>query len=324
MAFYYHVDTTAFVSEIFNAIHAKSYSTRNFPPQSISSTSPTFAAPLGPAGVYGARRGLHGGFQGSRKRSYNEGQEEGPGIDPHYSRGERQVKQMRRGGSGGRADAFAPRNGRGGFQESMYSQPGSSPAPLSFQNMVMPPPFDSNDPLAAIMAMQAMGLPPLPGMPPLPQAGSPSIYPQFGGQSLSPSHGSRRNPLRERCRDYDERFYCERGDACPYEHGTDRLVASSQDGEFLNSLKSMGLTSFRIRPKECDSCEPASYLSYLEWTRWVPGAPRKRVHQREGKRGPRRIYPATKQQPGGFFSSRAQSRPIYYYHCCGTDSRGEI
>ena len=239
MALRYNVDTAAFVDEIFKAIRTKSYSPTKFVPQSGSSSSLSFTAPLGPTGAYGslgAGRGLHGGFQGARKRSYNEGQEEGPGVDPQYSRGERQVKQVRRGGRGGRADAVAPRNGRGGFQESMYSQSGSSSAPLSFQNMPMPPHFDSNDPLAAIMAMQVMGLPPLPVMPPLSQAGSPNIYPQFRGQSLSSSHGPM-NPLRERCRDYDERFYCERGDACPYEHGTDRLVASSQDGRFPNSLR---------------------------------------------------------------------------------------
>ena len=173
---------------------------------------------------------MHGGFQGSRKRSYNDGQEESSGIDPHYSRGERQVKQMRRGASGGRADAFIHRNGRGGFQEPLYSQAGTSPAPLSFPNMPMPPPFDSNDPFAAMLAMQAMGLPPLP------QAGSPNLYPPLGGQSLSSPHGPRQNHPRERCRDYDEKFFCERGDACPYEHGTDRLVASGQDGEFSKLL----------------------------------------------------------------------------------------
>ncbi|KAF6220650.1 hypothetical protein HO133_003083 [Letharia lupina] len=225
-------NTATFVDEIFKAIHTKSYSPRNLIPQSASSTSPTFAAPSGPAGAYGSLgvgRGLHGGYQESRKRSYNDRQEEGPGLDSHYSRGERQIKQMRRGGRGGRADAFVPRNGRGGFQESMYPQARASPVALGFQNMPMPPPFDPNDPLATIMAMQAMGLPPLPGMPPLPQAGSPNVLPQFGGQSLSPSHGPRRNTHRERCRDYDEKFFCERGDACPYEHGTDRLVASGQD-----------------------------------------------------------------------------------------------
>lgn len=231
-----HLDTAVFVDEIFKAIHTKSYSSKNLTSQSASPTSPSFTAPSGPAGAYGSLgtgRGLHGGFQESRKRSYNDRQEEGLGPDSHYSRGERQMKQVRRNGRGSRADAFAPRNGGGGFQESMYAQAGSSPTPLNFQNMPMPSPFDPSDPLAAIIAMQAMGLPPLPGMPTLPQAGSPNIYPQFGGQSLSPSHGPRIHTSRGRCRDYDERFYCERGDACPYEHGTDRLVASGQDGGFL-------------------------------------------------------------------------------------------
>ena len=237
VALIHNVDTAAFVDKIFKAIHTKSYSPRNLVLQSDPSSSPSFSAPLGPAGAYrsvGAGRGLHGELQGSRKRSYNDGQQEGPGIDPQYARDERQVKQMRRGGRGGRADAVAPRNGRGGFQE--FSQTGSSAAPMSFQSMPIPPSLDSNDPLATLMAMQAMGLPPLPGMPPLPQAGPPNIYPQFGGQNLSSLHGQRINPLRERCRDYDEKFYCERGDACPYEHGTDRLVASSQDGRFSISL----------------------------------------------------------------------------------------
>ena len=240
MAPIYNLDTTAFVDEIFKAIHTKSYSPKNFIIQSGSSASPSFSAPLGPPGAYGTLgtgRDLNGEFQSSRKRPYNDGQEEVTGVDPQYSRGERHVKHMRRGGRGGRADVLAPRNGRGGFQESIYGQSGPSPAPLSFQSIPMPPPFDPNDPLAAMMAMQAIGLPPLPGMPPLPQAGSPNVYPQFGGQSLLSSHGPRINPLRERCRDYDEKFYCERGDACPYEHGTDRLVASCQDGKFPALLR---------------------------------------------------------------------------------------
>lgn len=231
---YWKLDTSAFVDEIFRTIRTKSYSPKSFVPRSASSTSPAFTAPSGSVGAYasfGIGRGLHKGYQESRKRSYNDRQEEGSGVDSHYSRGERQMKQMRRGGRGGRVDAFAPRNGRGGFQA------GSSPVPLSFQSMPMPPPFDPNDPLAAMMALQAMGLPPLPGMPPVPQAGSTHIYPQFGGQSLSPSHGPPRNVTRERCRDYDEKFYCERGDACPYEHGTDRLVASGQEGRFQIYVK---------------------------------------------------------------------------------------
>ena len=240
LALRYNVDTAAFVDEIFKVINTKSYSPRKFIPQSGSSSSPSFAAASGPAGAYGSLGsgpGSHGDFQGSRKRSYNDGQEPGPGVDSQYSLAERQVKQIRRGGRAGRADALASMNGRRGFQESMHAQAGSAAAPLSFQNMPMPPSFDSNDPLAAIMAMQAMGLPPLPGMPPLPQSGPPNVYPQFGGQSLSSSLGPRIHPLRERCRDYDEKFYCERGDACPYEHGTDRLVASCQDGRLSSPLR---------------------------------------------------------------------------------------
>ena len=235
LARYCNLDTIAFVEEIFKTIHTKSYSLGARIPQGSLSTSPPFTAPSGPSGTYrslGAGRGLHRVFQESRKRSYNDRQEDDPGFDSHYSRGERQMKQMRRGGRSGRADALAPRNGRGGFYESPYHQAGSSPAPPSFQNMPLPLPFDPNDPLTAIMAMQAMGVPPLPGMPSLPQTGSTNVLPQLGGQGISPSAGPRRDTLRERCRDYDERFYCERGDACPYEHGTDRLVASGQDGRF--------------------------------------------------------------------------------------------
>ena len=225
------LDTAAFVDEIFRAIRTKSYSPGNFITQGASSTSPHLVTRSAYSPV-GAARGPHRGSQELKKRSYNERQEEGSMTDSHYARGERQIKQMRRASRAGRADVFAPRNGRAGFQESLYPQTGSSPTPLSFQSVPMPPPFDPSHPLGAIMAMQAMGLPPLPGMPPLPQAGSPNIYPQYGGQSLSLS-----DTLRERCRDYDERFYCERGDACPYEHGTDRLVASGQDGRFLMFLK---------------------------------------------------------------------------------------
>lgn len=224
-------NTIAFVEEIFKTIHTKSYSLGARIPQSSLSTSPPFTAPSGPSSTYrslGVGRGLHG-VQEPRKRSYNDRQEEDPGVDSHYSRGERQMKQVRRGGRGGRVDALAPRNGRGVFYESPYHQAGSSPALPSFQNMPLPLPFDPNDPLTAIMAMQAMGVPPLPGMPSLPQTGPTNVLPQLGGQGILPSAGPPRDTLRERCRDYDERFYCERGDACPYEHGTDRLVASGHD-----------------------------------------------------------------------------------------------
>ncbi|KAF9199240.1 hypothetical protein BGZ49_010668 [Haplosporangium sp. Z 27] len=39
----------------------------------------------------------------------------------------------------------------------------------------------------------------------------------------SPGFGQDR-PKRQRCRDYDEKGYCMRGDMCPYDHGEDRIV----------------------------------------------------------------------------------------------------
>jgi len=176
-----------------------------------------------------------GGVQGSRKRSHNDAQDYGGRGDSHYARGDRQMKQMRRGGRGGRGDGFSSRGGRGGLQETRYQPPhaGSPPLPPGFSNTANMPvhqglSFDPNDPMAAIMALQAMGgLPPLPGMPSLPQAGSPNGHHHFGGPTSPMTAGSGR---RERCRDYDMQGYCARGDSCPYEHGTDRLIAPGQDG----------------------------------------------------------------------------------------------
>ena len=251
-------NTNGFVNDVFLAIHTKSYLPGYVPPRSAPSHSPTFPATSGPVGAYGSLgvgQSAPGGFNQSRKRSYNDRQENGDGADPHYARGDRQMKQIRRGGRGGKGDGYGNRGGRGGFQENGYPflHAGSPPMPPSFPGMSpgMPLPsqglpFDPNDPMAAIMAMQAMGLPPLPGMPPLPHPGSPNGHPQFGGQGPA----GPRNTRRERCRDYDTQGYCARGDACPYEHGTDRLIVPGQDGRSLIYAKPTELTiSLEYDPK---------------------------------------------------------------------------
>lgn len=99
--------------------------------------------------------------------------------------------------------------GRGGFA-------GGRPPPMNLQGMppqgfpAMPgmpspppgmPPMDPNNPMAAILAMQAMGFP-IPGMPGFPGATSPPLPPQ-----------------KQRCRDYDQKGFCARGNTCQYEHG---------------------------------------------------------------------------------------------------------
>ncbi|ORX89540.1 hypothetical protein K493DRAFT_410377 [Basidiobolus meristosporus CBS 931.73] len=44
-----------------------------------------------------------------------------------------------------------------------------------------------------------------------------------GGRGGRGGFGDQR-PRRQRCRDYDEKGYCMRGDLCPYDHGVDRIV----------------------------------------------------------------------------------------------------
>lgn len=240
-------NTTSFVEEVFLAIHTKSYVPGYVHPPSFPNGSPPVPAPSTSLGAYGSSPGQVGqeGFPELRKRTYYDRQEDGDGSDPHYTRGDRQMKQIRRGARGGRADIYGSRGGgRGGFQDNGYpfQNSGSPPISQSFPGIPLPPqglPFDATDPMTAIMAMQAMGLPPLPGMPPLPQSSSPNSHPQFGGQSSPVS----RNVRRERCRDYDTQGYCARGDACPYEHGTDRLIVPGQDGLCFFSGRNISLTT---------------------------------------------------------------------------------
>jgi len=163
-------------------------------------------APLGPS------------HNGSRKRSYNDrgdGDSQDRGIGGGDPNG-RAFKQPRRGGARGGFDNF---NGRGGFAGGRGSPMNlqGMPAPQGFPNMPgMPspppgmPPFNPNDPMGAMMAMQAMGFP----LPAFPTPGSPGI----GGP-----HKPNMQPRRQRCRDYDQKGFCARGNTCQFEHGENSI-----------------------------------------------------------------------------------------------------
>ncbi|KAI1293931.1 hypothetical protein EDD11_008339 [Mortierella claussenii] len=49
-----------------------------------------------------------------------------------------------------------------------------------------------------------------------------------GGMQGGPGFGQERK--RQRCRDYDEKGFCMRGDMCPYDHGEDRIVVGDMPG----------------------------------------------------------------------------------------------
>jgi len=209
-------DSTIFVRDVFDAIQYKSY-LPGAPP--LRRPSLPLAPPTGPAAPsapsYGnLGMGVPTGPQnGSRKRSYNE-RGDGDSQDRGKMMGDpsgRAFKQPRRGGASGRGgfDPFYQGGNRGGG----FS--GGRPPPMNIQGMPpqgfpavpgMPspppgmPPMDPNNPMAAILAMQAMGFP-IPGMPAFP--GSTSPPPQ----------------QKQRCRDYDQKGFCARGNTCQYEHG---------------------------------------------------------------------------------------------------------
>lgn len=224
-------DSTIFVHDVFESIHSKSYMPGYVPPPRIPAAS---YAPTGPsAPAYGnlgmgVPQGAPGGPQnGSRKRSYYE-RGDGEAQDQGFGGGDpRSYKQPRRGGptmGRGGQEAFMPNSGRGGYN--------GRPSPMNlgeiprFPNIPgtnvpgidptmamsgMPgspgalPLFDPNNPMAALLAMQALGVP-MPPMPGFPQAGSPV------GAPFQPAK-------RPRCNDYDQKGFCAKGNTCQFEHG---------------------------------------------------------------------------------------------------------
>ncbi|KAI4222974.1 MAG: hypothetical protein L6R36_005757 [Xanthoria steineri] len=225
-----------FVDETFDALHSKSYMPGYVPPQHtitsatispIALSGPKYPQDLQP------RRQLSAATlepEQSRKRSYNEHYNPAAGADSHYARSDRQTKQLRRGGvRGGRQD-FS--NGR-----SPYGQSGSPlglppPGQFPFPNTVSPypntapPPPDLNEPLMAMM-LQAIGMQ-APQQKPAHPTDPSNGYP-LAGQSTPTYNGAGRNRINARCRDYDTKGFCVKGNTCPFEHGNDHVVAPGQN-----------------------------------------------------------------------------------------------
>lgn len=198
-----------FVNDVFEAIKYRSY----LPGGGLPRPGPAAVPPQGlpyddlPVSVGAPAQ------NGSRKRAFHDrGDVQMQDAADYYSNNTRSYKQPRRGRGGRMDEANGFRTGlaTGGFQAaSAYqlsptygaSTPGAQQQPFDPNN------FDPNNPLEAMMRLQAMGVP-LPPLPPFP-----------GQQQLSGPPQRRR----QRCRDYDTKGYCARGNSCMFEHGTDSI-----------------------------------------------------------------------------------------------------
>ena len=192
--------TERFVNDLFQAIATKSYDPSRPPPKPAASV---YQPPKRPSVEHQSLPNE------SRKRSYHdwdgEDQVNGNGRIQSYERGERPMKQPRRGGRG-----YDQRGGRQSYPQGQQMPP-MPPMPTPPPGM---PPLDPNNPMAALLAMQqAMGF-----FAGLPNGGSPPNVNAFA----PPRTG-------QRCRDYDTKGFCSAGASCPYEHGNDPYVVAGQE-----------------------------------------------------------------------------------------------
>lgn len=220
-------DTQNFVDELFS----------KFAPESTAAATPATTIPpplnipgldaaVGPAGnsqpieAYDPTTPLDlsnkttNGFNKSRKRSYNDRFGPVNGQDPQHA-GSSRAPKVHRGSRGGRDD---PNNGRNSHivppapQRTKFSH---NPTLAGMPSPPTPPPgfpsFNPNDPIGAMLAMQAM-------------------FPQMsGGKAINSPLPPKVN---QRCKDYDVKGFCVMGSACPYDHGNDPVVASSKAEEY--------------------------------------------------------------------------------------------
>ncbi|KAG6040707.1 hypothetical protein E4U41_007382, partial [Claviceps citrina] len=157
----------------------------------------------------------------SKKRRFDE---TGPQND-HDRRGShgRAVKLARRGRRGGRAE---DRLGHGQFQGQQYPMGIAMPA------------FDPNNPMEALMSMQAMGMG-------FPMMGDGSGW--FGAAAAAAAAaasaaatrgggGGGGGQKRRRCRDFDSKGYCSRGSTCVFDHGGEEGLMNQEEYDPGNAM----------------------------------------------------------------------------------------
>lgn len=194
-------DSSVFVRDVFEAIQYKSYLPgAPQPPKRPAANSQFEFSGLTMGGPPQLSMGLPP-QNGNKKRSFHDrGEPDAPTGRDGPQHGGRQYKQPRRGGGrGGR--------GPGGFQGGMMQGPHQGA-----QQII--PAFDPNNPMEAILKMQQMGIP----IPPMPT--------YSGG--YQPPRGPQVQRRRGRCRDFESKGYCARGQNCMFEHAVDPMYVPPQ------------------------------------------------------------------------------------------------
>ncbi|KAL6898233.1 hypothetical protein GGI43DRAFT_408681 [Trichoderma evansii] len=210
-------DPKTFLDDVFQAIAYKSYRPGAPPPPKPTTSAIGAAARPLPSAQGAQSSAPH--HTGSRKRGlHDDGEYDGPSS---HGRGH---KQPRRGSNHGRMDDSLMGGQQGSFV-SVDSMPGMSH-------------FDPKGALEAIMQMQAMGIP-YPGMA------------EFMAQMPHGGGGRSSQRRRGRCRDFDTKGYCSRGNQCMYDHGNSSIYVPnmlSQIEEYDPNNAVMGLSALAANP----------------------------------------------------------------------------
>ncbi|TPX30309.1 hypothetical protein SmJEL517_g06107 [Synchytrium microbalum] len=155
--------------------------------------------------------------------------------DPYDSRRSRPGPEV--------VERLGPMNGRGRFNNpnsNMYRQQGRPPNMGGWNQQQQGPPQMNggdrymNSPMRG--GMSRMG-----GF----DRGGPRGSPMQGGYPPQQQQMQQQQPIRrsnqraQKCRDYEERGYCLRGDDCPFDHGADRIVMEDPMALFPSSQQPM-------------------------------------------------------------------------------------
>ncbi|KAG6062936.1 hypothetical protein E4U32_001784 [Claviceps aff. humidiphila group G2b] len=132
-----------------------------------------------------------------------------------------------RNGSHGRAPKHARRGRRGGHTEDRAAYGQGHQSQVQGQNYpmgLMMPPLDPNNPMEALMSMQAMSM----------------AFPMMGDASsgwFGPAPGrGERGTKRRRCRDFDQKGYCSRGSTCNFDHAGGVEAANQEEYDPVNAM----------------------------------------------------------------------------------------